>query len=473
MFSGYHAETTEIWPNGPILPPPPLSKGTVETLNRDSHCLYLLSGATTHTVSIYYLVKPLPRSISTTWWNHSRGLYLLSNTVSVYYLVKPLPRSISTTWWNHRHGLYLLPGETTHTVSIYYLVKPLPLSLSTIWWNHSHCLFLLSGETTPTVYFYYLVKPLTRSQSTTWWNHSHGLYLLSGETIWWNHSHCLYLLSGETTPTVYFYYLVKPLPLSISTIWWNHSHGRNLPHGETTHTVSICYLVKPLPRSLSATWWNHSHSLYLLSNTVSVYYLVKPQTRSLSTTWWNHFHCLYLLSGETTPTVSIYYLVKPLPLSLSTICETTPTVSIYYLVKPQTREPIAREGAGFKLSKFIHKCKQHHINIQKLYRTILWHGARTCKVSRKYSNASSRYSAKTKRDGQTDRRTDGGRFNMQCILSRASARREIITWHFGCSFATFISLITAFLVRNIGFVFMWSVTVVIFFSDMNFRQPGL
>ena len=40
---------------------------------------------------------------------------------------------------------------------------------------------------------------------------------------------------------------------------------------------------------------------------------------------------------------------------------------------------------------------------QKLYSTPPWHGART----RKYINAFSSYSAKTKHDGQTDGRTDG------------------------------------------------------------------
>ena len=60
---------------------------------------------------------------------------------------------------------------------------------------------------------------------------------------------------------------------------------------------------------------------------------------------------------------------------------------------------------------------------QKLYSTPPWLGARTCKVSRKYSNAFLSYSAKTKRDGQTDGRTDGGR----CNISRPgpSAPREI------------------------------------------------
>ena len=58
---------------------------------------------------------------------------------------------------------------------------------------------------------------------------------------------------------------------------------------------------------------------------------------------------------------------------------------------------------------------------QKLYSTPPPLGARTCKVSRKYSNAFLSYSAKTKRDGrtdrQTDRQTDGGR----CNISRPRA----------------------------------------------------
>ena len=41
----------------------------------------------------------------------------------------------------------------------------------------------------------------------------------------------------------------------------------------------------------------------------------------------------------------------------------------------------------------------------------------TCKVSRKYSHAFLSYSAKTKRDGQTDGRTDGQR----CNISRPRA----------------------------------------------------
>ena len=56
---------------------------------------------------------------------------------------------------------------------------------------------------------------------------------------------------------------------------------------------------------------------------------------------------------------------------------------------------------------------------QKLYSTPLWHGARTCTVLRKYSNAFSSYSAKTKCDRQTNRQC--------CNISRPGplARREI------------------------------------------------
>ena len=75
----------------------------------------------------------------------------------------------------------------------------------------------------------------------------------------------------------------------------------------------------------------------------------------------------------------------------------------------------------FKISK---QNIKYSINIKKLYSTPPWHGARTWTVSRKYSNACSRYSAKTKRDAQTDGQTDGrtdgrGRFN----ISRSGLRR--------------------------------------------------
>ena len=53
-------------------------------------------------------------------------------------------------------------------------------------------------------------------------------------------------------------------------------------------------------------------------------------------------------------------------------------------------------------------------SISKLYSTPPCNGARTCKVLRKYINAFSSYSAKTKRDGQTD-----GRGALQYLPSRA------------------------------------------------------
>ena len=61
----------------------------------------------------------------------------------------------------------------------------------------------------------------------------------------------------------------------------------------------------------------------------------------------------------------------------------------------------------FQYLKNSYKIQTTFHQYQKLYSTPPWLGARTCKVSRKYSNAFLSYSAKTKRDGQTDRRTDG------------------------------------------------------------------
>ena len=48
-------------------------------------------------------------------------------------------------------------------------------------------------------------------------------------------------------------------------------------------------------------------------------------------------------------------------------------------------------------------------------------GAHTCKVSRKYINALSSYSAKTKHDEQTDGRTDGRTDGGHCNISRPRA----------------------------------------------------
>ena len=92
-----------------------------------------------------------------------------------------------------------------------------------------------------------------------------------------------------------------------------------------------------------------------------------------------------------------------------------PTVSIHYLMKPQPREHIYMYTGSkwmviFQYFKNIHtKFKQHLINIKNYTAHPSWHGARTCNVSRKYSNASSmRYSAK--KQNLTDRQM--GCFNM-------------------------------------------------------------
>ena len=64
---------------------------------------------------------------------------------------------------------------------------------------------------------------------------------------------------------------------------------------------------------------------------------------------------------------------------------------------------------------------------------IPWHGARTCKVSRKYINVFSSYSAKTKRDGRTNRWTDG-RGALQYLPSRdfgAAGDNDVIFKHTG------------------------------------------
>ena len=73
-------------------------------------------------------------------------------------------------------------------------------------------------------------------------------------------------------------------------------------------------------------------------------------------------HCLYILSGGTTPTVSVYNLGEPNSNNIPSITKT-------------------------------------------IYSTPPWLGVCTCRVLRKYMNASSSYSVKTKCDGQTDRQT--------------------------------------------------------------------
>ena len=60
---------------------------------------------------------------------------------------------------------------------------------------------------------------------------------------------------------------------------------------------------------------------------------------------------------------------------------------------------------NMKFKKYFFKYLKIHKNSNNIP-SISWLGARTCKVLRKYSHAFLSYSAKTKRDGQTDRRTD-------------------------------------------------------------------
>ena len=85
----------------------------------------------------------------------------------------------------------------------------------------------------------------------------------------------------------------------------------------------------------------------------------------------------------------------------------------------------------FQYLKNSYKIQTTFHQYQKLYSTPPWHGAHTCKVSRTYINVFLSYSAKTKRDrqtdGQTDRRTDGRTDGGRCNISRPgpSAPREI------------------------------------------------
>ena len=75
----------------------------------------------------------------------------------------------------------------------------------------------------------------------------------------------------------------------------------------------------------------------------------------------------------------------------------------------------------FQYLKNSYKIQTTFHQYQKLYSTPPWHGARACKVSRKYLNAFSSYSAKTKRDGQTDGRTDEQTNGGRCHISRPRA----------------------------------------------------
>ena len=61
--------------------------------------------------------------------------------------------------------------------------------------------------------------------------------------------------------------------------------------------------------------------------------------------------------------------------------------------------------------KMHNKIQTKSHQFQKLYSTPPWHGACTCKVSRKYNNAFLSYSAKTKRDGRTETDKQMGAFH--------------------------------------------------------------
>ena len=98
----------------------------------------------------------------------------------------------------------------------------------------------------------------------------------------------------------------------------------------------------------------------------------------------------------------------------------------------------------FQYLKNSYKIQTTFHQYQKLYSTPPSLGARTCKVSRKYSNAFLSYSAKTKRDGQTDRQTDG-RGALQYISrpGPAAPREIIITLYLGKMSSDIILLYTS------------------------------
>ena len=66
---------------------------------------------------------------------------------------------------------------------------------------------------------------------------------------------------------------------------------------------------------------------------------------------------------------------------------------------------------------------------QKLYSTPPWHGTRTYKVSRKYITAFLSYSAKTKCDGQTDRRGALQYLPSQAFGAAGDNKQNIISEH--------------------------------------------
>ena len=90
--------------------------------------------------------------------------------------------------------------------------------------------------------------------------------------------------------------------------------------------------------------------------------------------------------------------------------------SIFYITRRKHEMRKHKFNNFFNISNKIQTTSHQ---FQKLYNTPpwrAWRGARTCKVSRKYSNGFLSYSTKTKRDGQTDGQTDGwmdgGHFNI-------------------------------------------------------------
>ena len=128
------------------------------------------------------------------------------------------------------------------------VVKLLPLSLSTIWWNHLY----LSLSTIPSI-----------SKSTQHTSMTQCMYPESFEKIqqYVFQLQCENKRDGQTDEWTE---VVKPLPLSLSTIWWNHIHcfcrlysetktkwKQNMTDGRTP-TVSNYYLMKPIPLSLSS-----------------------------------------------------------------------------------------------------------------------------------------------------------------------------------------------------------------------------
>ena len=112
-----------------------------------------------HPINIYATHPPshcartwkVSRKYSNTSLSYSAETKCDGQTNGRTEVVKPLPLSLSTIWWNHFHYVCLLYSETTAK-------RKQNVTDGQRWWNHSHCLHLLSGETTSTVSVYYLVN---------------------------------------------------------------------------------------------------------------------------------------------------------------------------------------------------------------------------------------------------------------------------------------------------------------------------